>query len=204
MGAKSPCRVKRPSDSGEPILWTDSDRSSNNHKHMPSAQDLQIFVTGIVGRAMGSGKFSAEDILKLTQSAYDAFHAIMGKPELPPQYSAPAAPQPDPYRGAAHAGSIAHEVIAAVGNGVLPEAKPISVWGGDRAYLGWKDKMLDGLPEPEVCWGAWHSHAAEGDARARGILEKAAAADPFKGDPKWHEANKKRISRAKAILALLK
>ena len=37
-------------------------------------QRLDIFVTGIVGRSMGSGHFSVEDIEKLTKNAVSAFN----------------------------------------------------------------------------------------------------------------------------------
>lgn len=43
----------------------------------PTAKN--IFVTGIVGRAMGSGKFGAEDVLRLTQAALGAFDLLNGK-----------------------------------------------------------------------------------------------------------------------------
>lgn len=38
------------------------------------SQAEEIFVTGIVGRAMGSGKFTTGDILGLTISAVEAYH----------------------------------------------------------------------------------------------------------------------------------
>lgn len=41
-----------------------------------SSQAADIFVTGIVGRAMGSGKFNPADILTLTMAADDAFHSL--------------------------------------------------------------------------------------------------------------------------------
>lgn len=39
-----------------------------------STQRLDIFVTGIVGRAMGSGQFSVHDIAELTKNAVTAFN----------------------------------------------------------------------------------------------------------------------------------
>jgi hypothetical protein len=50
------------------------------------ATDKFIFITGIVGRAMGSGKFSASEILVLTQAAAEAFDRL----------TKPAAPVHDP------------------------------------------------------------------------------------------------------------
>ena len=42
-------------------------------------QRLDIFVTGIVGRSMGSGHFSVEDIEKLTRNAVSAFNENLKK-----------------------------------------------------------------------------------------------------------------------------
>lgn len=41
----------------------------------PSKDGLSIFVTGVVGRAMGSGNFKADEIRELTASARGAFEA---------------------------------------------------------------------------------------------------------------------------------
>ena len=46
----------------------------NNGFNKGSTQRLDIFVTGIVGRSMGSGHFSVEDIEKLTKNAVSAFN----------------------------------------------------------------------------------------------------------------------------------
>ena len=40
----------------------------------PDTQRLDIFVTGVVGRSMGSGHFSVHDIEELTQNAVRAFN----------------------------------------------------------------------------------------------------------------------------------
>ena len=42
-------------------------------------QRLDIFVTGIVGRSLGSGHFSVEDIEKLTRNAVSAFNENLKK-----------------------------------------------------------------------------------------------------------------------------
>ena len=44
-----------------------------------NTQRLDIFVTGIVGRSMGSGHFSVEDIEKLTKNAVSAFNENLQK-----------------------------------------------------------------------------------------------------------------------------
>jgi hypothetical protein len=46
-------------------------------------QARHIFVTGCVGRALGSGKFAASEIRVLTQAANEAYDLI-GKPATPP------------------------------------------------------------------------------------------------------------------------
>jgi hypothetical protein len=61
---------------------------------MPSGADQarQIFVTGCVGRALGSGKFAASEIAVLTSEANRAFDLI-GKPK-PVQNTFPSDPLP--------------------------------------------------------------------------------------------------------------
>jgi hypothetical protein len=50
--------------------------SSNGKNH---TQRMDIFVTGIVGRAMGSGQFSVHDIAELTKNAVSAFNENLKK-----------------------------------------------------------------------------------------------------------------------------
>ena len=49
-------------------------RPINNSMNKNSTQRLDIFVTGVVGRAMGSGHFSVDDINDLTKNAVIAFN----------------------------------------------------------------------------------------------------------------------------------
>ena len=42
-------------------------------------QRLDIFVTGVVGRSMGSGHFSVDDIEKITKNAVRAFNENLKK-----------------------------------------------------------------------------------------------------------------------------
>lgn len=169
---------------------------------MPNIKDELIFVCGAVNNAVSAGKIlKPEEIRPWLQGAQDAFRQTYGEPSEETHRAPP--PQPQSVGPMQHAGHVAQQVLSAINNGVSPETKPFTQWGGDKAYLGWKDKMFEGMPEPDVCWGVWQQAAAGGDAHARSLLEKAAAADPTKGDPKWHDANKRRISRAKAILAML-
>ena len=51
----------------------------NNGFNKGNTQRLDIFVTGIVGRSMGSGHFSVEDIEKLTKNAVSAFNENLQK-----------------------------------------------------------------------------------------------------------------------------
>ncbi|HYW90050.1 MAG TPA: hypothetical protein VFB50_19915 [Chloroflexota bacterium] len=64
-----------------------------------SGQDRHIFVTGVVGRAMGSGKFAASEIGVLTQAAADAYDRLIGaKPvvQQPVEQPPPEPEQGDP------------------------------------------------------------------------------------------------------------
>lgn len=47
-----------------------------------ASTDEQIFITGVVGRALGSGKFDAEDVSKLTVAAYKAWGALQAMRKL--------------------------------------------------------------------------------------------------------------------------
>ena len=49
-------------------------RPINNSMNKNSTQRLDIFVTGVVGRSMGSGHFSVDDINDLTKNAVIAFN----------------------------------------------------------------------------------------------------------------------------------
>ena len=56
-------------------------------------KDRHIFVCGVVQQAMSSGKFTASEILVLTQAANDAFDLIRPKPK-PMQNTFPSDPLP--------------------------------------------------------------------------------------------------------------
>lgn len=61
------------------------------------ADAKMIFVTGVVGRAMGSGKFIASEIAVLAQAACQAFDLVTRpSPPPPPQ---PELPPPEPELG---------------------------------------------------------------------------------------------------------
>jgi hypothetical protein len=46
----------------------------SNGMNKNDTQRMDIFVTGVVGRSMGSGHFSVEDISDLTKNAVRAFN----------------------------------------------------------------------------------------------------------------------------------
>ena len=52
---------------------------ANNGFSKNDTQRLDIFVTGIVGRSMGSGQFSVHDIAELTKNAVIAFNENLKK-----------------------------------------------------------------------------------------------------------------------------
>ena len=66
--------VKVATAQNEPINQTPTNNFNKNN-----TQRLDIFVTGIVGRSMGSGHFSVDDIEKLTKNAVNAFNENLEK-----------------------------------------------------------------------------------------------------------------------------
>lgn len=165
-------------------------------------KDLQIFVTGVVGRAMGSGKFDAAAIGTLTQAAVETFlHEIAPKLAQAPR-PAPSAsqglpgasqpPRPDWQGGA-----------AALGAPVGPESAPFNMWGGEAARFGRKDAVWRGKPQRDVAWYEWVDAAIDGDQDARRALDIMAKSDPTKGDPKFLKSNVRQKSRALACQKLV-
>ena len=65
------------------------------HNGAPNDKDKMIFVTGIVGRAMGSGQFSAADISVLVEHALEGWAAYQrGRPQQLRQPAPAHAPPP--------------------------------------------------------------------------------------------------------------
>ena len=65
--------------------------------YRPPAADKDgraIYITGVVGRAMGSGKFTASEILVLTQAATEAYDRLLDPSKPKPVQTAPAAEPP--------------------------------------------------------------------------------------------------------------
>lgn len=156
------------------------------------SKDMLIFVTGVVGRAMGGGAFDASHVGVLTQDALAAFEEHLA-PKLAqsahaprPAPSASGGPQKPDWRAGAAA-------IAEGGSGIGPETKSFSIWGGDKAYIFGRDGVI---------WADLLAEAQDGNQDTIEALKKAAAAGLGK-DPKWHSANGKRIARAKACLQMI-
>ena len=53
--------------------------TNNNSMSKNDTQRLDMFVTGVVGRSMGSGHFSVQDIGELTRNAVSAFNENLKK-----------------------------------------------------------------------------------------------------------------------------
>jgi hypothetical protein len=155
-------------------------------------KDLSIFVTGVVGRAMGSGKFGHMDIPDLTKAALDAFqeHLAPKLAQSAPAHSPPPGASGGPQKPDWHAGAAA---VAGGGNGVQPETKSFSIWGGDKSYVFGRNDAI---------WADLLGEAQEGNAGTLELLKKTANG-PLGEDPKWHKNNARRIGRAKACLAML-
>ena len=147
-------------------------------------KDKLIFVTGVVGRAMGSGKFTGADIQALSDLAAQAFENTFG--------SVAAAPAPAPQQPyAPPAGNMVQMPVPA-----LPEGKPFDVWRKDKCSH-WNPSMRDATWE----WLLETARKPDG-LQAQATLKELAASE-VGDDPKWKKANQRRIERAKAVLIML-
>jgi len=163
-----------------------------------SQQEMTMFVVGVVGRAMGSGQFTAPDsIANLTKEAVAAFQEHL-EPHLAKAASAPSQSpgasqghQATDWHAGAHA--LAGGPPAAAG-GVPAETMSFNVWGGDKNYLYGRN---------EETWADILGKAQGGDSSAREALEKGARAKVVVGD-KWEKANTRRVARCKACLGMLR
>lgn len=180
---------------------------------MPSNSDVLIFVTGVVGRAMGSGKFGVGEIEPLAKNAKDAFVAVFGPVEQPQPYQAPA-PRPQaapPARVGAsqHIGLTARDVASQAGmtkGGSIPPTSEASfhLWGGRKAYYGSKKWEAWGKPWPEVTWEELLEHASSNDTKSQEKANKAlkvmADSEPQEGE--WAERSRQKIANAKCVLLM--
>lgn len=148
---------------------------------MPTEKDLQIFCCGVVQYAMSSGKFEADDILKLAERAHDAFVAVLGKPDSAPAPQQPHSPQPG---------------HSAMPTPSMPESLDFNIWKGDKCGH-WDGSVRD------VAWEFLLEKAKAKDEKALKAINDMAVNDP--GDPaaRWYKSNVKRVSRAKTLLLML-
>lgn len=147
-------------------------------------EPIHYFVSSAVSGALSSGKFEPDDILMITERARDAFKAAMS---AYPSH-APLAPTPRP----------APEVEPAV---PAAPADSFSGWANDRCFYGKKDWTAFGKPWPDVTWSELLQHAKTGDEKAIKALRHMASSS-IGDDPKWQEANKRKIARAACLLNL--
>ena len=145
---------------------------------MATSNDKFIFCTGVVGRAMGSGKFAAGDIQALTDLAAQAFENTFG--------SVSAAPTPAPQQPYSP---------PAAGGGDLP---PFQSWAEEQIRMGKKDSPI-GKPWGSVTWAEARQLVVDGDPDAVGYLTFLRELQ-LRGD-RYDTANAKIKAKAKAVLA---
>ena len=175
---------------------------------MASSQDLHIYVTGVVGRAMGSGKFEATAILALTQEAHAAFLAVFGEPEAPRAYQPPASPTAQARGPQPIAGDFQAAARAAAQSGTLtPSADPATFnqWADKPCYIGGKDATKWSAPSGklwrDVTWRELLDDAIGSSEKAIKLLKWAAGQSPGV-DPKWRQNDIQKIGNAKAVLTM--
>ena len=71
--------IKAPQQLDNVVSSTNFVPNNSNGANKNDTQRMDIFVTGIVGRAMGSGQFSVHDIAELTKNAVSAFNENLKK-----------------------------------------------------------------------------------------------------------------------------
>jgi len=165
---------------------------------MPTFQDLHIFVTGVVGRAMGSGKFSAEEIHALTNEAYQAFIQTFGDPHAAEERKAI---QSEPY-GPPATTQIVHRHDAPTSAGGEPgpaEGKPFRLWAGDKIRLGKDRQGPGGKTWGETTWAEAHQHALRGGKATLAYLWFLAGIKD--NDPKFAASNAAIRARAASVIA---
>lgn len=176
---------------------------------MATAQDMQIFITGVVGRAMGSGKFTAADIAELARNAKLAFVDVLGAPESPAPPPRPPAPPPRPASPTAHPGHVgrtASEVVAqgrSGGNGIPPTGEhTFGQWATFRAsFYGFgKESVCEtyGKAWCELTWDEFFQMATQGDPEAIKALTKMSEGTVKPG--KYEKQDRFRIAHSKCVL----
>lgn len=159
---------------------------------------LGIYVTGVVGRAMGSGAFKVEEIESLTSKAIEVYLKLL-EPLRAPRPTSPAPPAPSRHLPAT---SPPHPAYGQ--NPPRPQEVSLETsfptWEHERIGLGKKPSPL-GKPWGEVTWSEAHSLAASGNADTSRYLSWIAEKYEVKPD-RWAEANRKMKRRATSVLAM--
>lgn len=169
---------------------------------MATPQDLHIWMTGVVGRAMGSGKFSAEDIDTLADHAQNTFNRIFGEVRVevkrydpPPQRSIP---------GAHPIGAVAQQIVSGGNDVPASDERGFAKWGswGARCFVFGKNAQCPNFGKPwnEVTWEEFLQMATNEDAQALKALNRMAN-DELKGG-QWEKQNRARIANAKCVLGM--
>lgn len=163
---------------------------------MSDPQALHIFVTGVVGRSMGSGKFSAQDIDALMEAAYATFIKTFGDPYMAEGRAQQTQPLPSISITEAYAHPNKVQTVSAVG--ISAEGKSFRIWQNDSIKFGKKPSPL-GKPWGEVTWAEVYDLCAQGNEYAQGYLKYMI--DLPTSNPKYASFDETRRSRARAILA---
>ena len=158
-------------------------------------QNLFIFVTGVVGRAMGSGKYTPGDIPTLTKAAVDAFEESFGTntgAAMPAQPAVPAQTVMPAQVGHSQHISVAVDAIMAKAGDAPPG---FDAWKDKKAYYGRKDAMLGDKPMRDATWAELLWHARSGSDPAKQALTVMANSRPDPGS-KYYEQDKTKAERA--------
>lgn len=190
---------------------------------MGDLKDETIFVTGVVGRAMGSGQFPAQAIHTLVDAAQEAWRAYYGQPgdtRIPKLTPASSAPEPardaegrEMYGGPVHGVPVLNSGPRPTIAGVDYDPDPL--WNSNRnsdippAVPGeWMDKPMKygkkvcgpvGKPWNECTWLEIIDKLILGQHDEEiGYLTWLVERKTEEG--KWTKANKARCARAKHVL----
>lgn len=163
---------------------------------MPSHSDCFIFVTGVVGRAMGSGKFAAENVKHLTQTAYDAFCEVFGEPiktnlDAVREAASAKADAPASVGTSKAFGEVAKQVLAAASSSL---ASSFNSWADQRSWLYG--------PAKEKTWRELLDYSIENHPEALKALTSGSKQDLSKSDPQYLDRNRERVERCKVVLAM--
>jgi hypothetical protein len=179
-------------------------------------KDRLIFITGVVGRAMGSGQFQSGDILQLAQNADAAFSALF--PDEGPKplqgldvYRQPQQQQSFQTPQEAHQANRAVQAPYAkvepnVPQGLAQRAfghvklPPFNVWSSDQTKWGPRPSPL-GKKWKDCMWSEVHTLLLQGNQAAVEYLRWIIGQEV--DDEKWRAATEKRQAKAEALLGMV-